>query len=290
MPTTIPTTTSSTRPGSPSAGDAYFETDTKNYIIYDGANWRGYASDGVRYLWSGQNRYAIEFDGTNDSVTVGNVDESAFNIGTQDFAISMWVNFTSLNASNYRSLFGRNTSGTSWRVYARADGLSFFTGSTLYTGADTLTTSTWYNLIVTRTGGNLSMYVGDGASNPTQVYNASNSVNIPFGSNITCRFGEDTSNTDFHGKITDVGYWIGSGLTQSQVNNIYKGESDGGSGGTFGKPGDLSSFNPDHWWRFGDNIGGSGTVLQDSQLPNINGALINNASYVAIGSGESVYV
>jgi hypothetical protein len=45
MPTTIPTVTSSTRPGSPSAGDAYFETDTKRYIIYDGANWRQYYYD-----------------------------------------------------------------------------------------------------------------------------------------------------------------------------------------------------------------------------------------------------
>ena len=45
MPTTIPTTTSSTRPGSPSTGDAYFETDTNNYIIYDGSAWRAYNSD-----------------------------------------------------------------------------------------------------------------------------------------------------------------------------------------------------------------------------------------------------
>lgn len=45
MPTTIPSTTSSTRPGSPSTGDAYFETDTKRYIIYDGANWRQYYYD-----------------------------------------------------------------------------------------------------------------------------------------------------------------------------------------------------------------------------------------------------
>jgi len=45
MPTTIPSITSSTRPGSPSIGDAYFETDTNNYIIYDGSAWRAYNSD-----------------------------------------------------------------------------------------------------------------------------------------------------------------------------------------------------------------------------------------------------
>ena len=55
MPTTIPTITSSTRPGSPSTGDAYFETDTKRYIIYDGANWRVYNSDGASVPGYGNN-------------------------------------------------------------------------------------------------------------------------------------------------------------------------------------------------------------------------------------------
>lgn len=41
---TLQTTTSSSRP-SAQAGDTYFETDTKNIIVYDGTNWRGYQWD-----------------------------------------------------------------------------------------------------------------------------------------------------------------------------------------------------------------------------------------------------
>lgn len=42
---TFLTTTSTSRPSSPTSGDVYFETDTKNVIIWDGTNWRGYQWD-----------------------------------------------------------------------------------------------------------------------------------------------------------------------------------------------------------------------------------------------------
>ena len=85
MPTTIPTTTSSTRPGSPSTGDAYFETDTNNYIIYDGANWRGYVSDGETL---GANGYSLDLDGTDDRVEIGNV--TVLN-SSSAFSWSVWI-------------------------------------------------------------------------------------------------------------------------------------------------------------------------------------------------------
>ena len=86
MPTTIPTTTSSTRPGSPSAGDAYFETDTNKYIIYDGANWRAYNSDGAS-IPGVTNGFSGLFDGTDDYIEVGNI--TNLNSGT-NFTISVW--------------------------------------------------------------------------------------------------------------------------------------------------------------------------------------------------------
>ena len=46
MPTTIPTTTSFTRPSSPTIGDAYFETDTRRFIIYKGSSvWNEFFYD-----------------------------------------------------------------------------------------------------------------------------------------------------------------------------------------------------------------------------------------------------
>ena len=54
--------------------------------------------------------------------------------------------------------------------------------------------------------------------------------------------------------LDEVAIWD-SELSASQVTNIYRGEADGGSGGTNGTPGDLSSFSPLHWWRLGDGTG-----------------------------------
>ena len=41
------TVTSGTRPASPAAGEAYFETDTNKIIIWDGSAWTELASDGT---------------------------------------------------------------------------------------------------------------------------------------------------------------------------------------------------------------------------------------------------
>lgn len=42
---TLLTTTSNTRPGTPATGDMYYETDTNKIILYDGTTWREYYSD-----------------------------------------------------------------------------------------------------------------------------------------------------------------------------------------------------------------------------------------------------
>ena len=41
------TVTSGTRPASPAAGEAYFETDTNKVIIWDGSAWTELVSDGT---------------------------------------------------------------------------------------------------------------------------------------------------------------------------------------------------------------------------------------------------
>jgi hypothetical protein len=51
---TLNTCTSSTRPGSPSAGDTLFETDTNKIIVYDGSAFKEYDSDAVGYTSTGE--------------------------------------------------------------------------------------------------------------------------------------------------------------------------------------------------------------------------------------------
>ena len=44
---TLNTVTSSTRPSSPVAGEAYFETDTNKIIVWTGSEWTEIISDGT---------------------------------------------------------------------------------------------------------------------------------------------------------------------------------------------------------------------------------------------------
>ena len=46
---TLLTTTSSTRPASPNAGDTYFETDSNKIIVYSGTAWKEYQDNGQLY-------------------------------------------------------------------------------------------------------------------------------------------------------------------------------------------------------------------------------------------------
>jgi len=87
---TFSTCTSSTRPGSPANGDVLFETDTKNVILWDGSNWRGYNNDGINF---GANTKSFAPDGTDDLLTVANSGVFTFGDGTNDspFSMSTWI-------------------------------------------------------------------------------------------------------------------------------------------------------------------------------------------------------
>lgn len=302
MPTTIPTITSSTRPGSPSAGDAYFETDTKNYIIYDGANWRGYASDGASG-WSGVNDYYVAFDGVDDyfSSTYG-----LDNAGTGDFSVSFWVKVPSIptgtkitwyagdiqNQSTLQlNLRGSTDSSnpTKFRFYCTAP-----SNQTIFDNYSSFQYSQniWYHVVFVRSSTNMKVYVGDSTNNVSLEMNTTNA-------NIAQTFGGDYFLLNMF-PSTSATYWptgssylpgIGdidelavfhTALSSSQVTNIYKGESNGGTGGSNGTKGNLLSFNPVAWYRMGDGVeGGSGSTVYDMSANNYNAALNNGPTYTS---------
>lgn len=208
MPTTIPTTTSTTRPGSPSTGDAYFETDTNNYIIYDGANWRSYISDGIDY---GANVYSLEFDGANDYIDLSsNVSISGA------FSISMWVypddiaGYIVLGSTSTDNIF----------IYANSSGTLSFRGGTGFSNAVVSTTSltagSWQHVVVTRDAGlNYTFYrnkTSNAVTGPT-----STDSDIAFdriAANSTVQFGT------FDGKMDDLAFY-NKELSAAEVASIY---------------------------------------------------------------------
>src|SRR5210317_1007920 len=112
MPTTIPTITSSTRPGSPSAGDAYFETDTKNYIIYDGANWYVYNYDETTAF---SNTLSLNFDGGDDFLETDYTPSAGFT-----FSGSVWVKTS--NTSSSMAFFSMENSSAVYGITLKSLG------------------------------------------------------------------------------------------------------------------------------------------------------------------------
>jgi len=107
------------------------------------------------------------------------------------------------------------------------------------------------NAIYVNEGG--SVYSNTGSKATMSLSNYSNTAQLGIGAKVTI-----TSPSLYSEGTFDEVAFFDYKLTSSQVSNIYKGETDGGSGGTSGVPGSLTSFNPKHWWRMGDNDSATG--------------------------------
>jgi len=218
MPTTIPTTTSSTRPGSPSTGDAYFETDTKNYIIYDGANWRGYNSDGSSAVFP-SNSYSVDFDGTGDYINITGA-SGLFNNATA-FSISLWY---------YADAYGGAVFGSGDNANNRISILPYSSGNNFFfvvrSGSVTQITTTspalnqWVHVAATYNAGNGTLYLTPAGGSTSTATSSSlpTSLSSTIGSNLSV--GRDPApSLYFNGKVDEVAIWNRE-ITSTEVSNI----------------------------------------------------------------------
>ena len=263
MPTTIPTITSSTRPGSPSAGDAYFETDTKNYIIYDGTDWRGYANDGVIFS---SNSYSVDFDGNDDYIDISGA-SGLLNSATA-FSISAWYYMDALNApivsggsSNTNGVWIYNSGSSNNIVFAVRNGSS---STDITTGVPS--TGQWVHVAGTYSAGSGTLYVTPLGGSTTTVSSSAlpASLSSTAGNNLSIgRLPPGVATVHHEGKIDEVAIWNRE-ITSTEVSNI------------------ISSklyLNPSAMWRLENTadatIGGSG----------YNGTMNNFASPKGFVSG-----
>ena len=209
MPTTIPTTTSSTRPGSPSAGDAYFETDTKNYIIYDGANWRGYISDGSFTSYA-TNTKALDFDGSNDYVSVAHSSDLSI---SGAMSITAWANPDSLSGFPM-FVSKRASSGHAYQFYSTGNKLNYNNG-TIAQSSGTISTGAWTHVGVTFDGaGGVTFYI-NGSSAGTASAATTNPTNTQ-----AVDLGRAYNGNYFNGKMDEVALF-NSELSAPTISNIY---------------------------------------------------------------------
>lgn len=220
------------------------------------------------------NNYCVNFDGT-DYLTAP--DHAAYDFGTSDFSISLWVK--GVNSPAY--LLVKYASLPRWRIicesnYARA----FFnvSGKTVAangTGLNQfLVTDGWHNIIVTGDrDDSLRVYVDGVKQGIVSLFWADNlnSANLlTMGANYDGTSG-------WNGKIDEVAFFSYV-LSQPQITAIYNS----------GVPTDLTFYSPTAWFRFEE---GGGTTTQD-EIEGITGtfqASPNAPSWFSL-TGETIKV
>jgi len=214
---TLTSTTSTTRPslGSGDVGKSYFETDSKKILVWDGADWRVYNSDGSPYSFP-SNSYSGAFDGSADYIQVPS--SSSLSIGGS-VTITAWIR------KDTTGVFGailakRDTSGsnTNYQLLVRnTNVLSFYQGSTIVNDTTALSANTWYHIAVVATSGSTDFYINGSLSSSQS------------GTTIT-----STSANLYIGQVVNSSYWDGfmdeiaifdRALTSTEIGNIYNNKS-----------------------------------------------------------------
>jgi hypothetical protein len=278
MPTTIPTVTSSTRPGSPSAGDAYFETDTKNYIIYDGVYWRAYASDYVSG-WSGSNTFSGSFDGSNDYVDCGSISSMS---GVSAQTLSVWFKPTVAGdipnigwwTSSTKS-YGWSSSG-SIKIFNAKNGINESFDIASYVPNDT----DWHNYVAVFSSGAVTIYI-DGSSVLTGTASNTTLATSP----TTFRIGQfGTVSLYEAGLYDEISLWDVA-LDLNDVSSLYNSGTPidlSSAAGGYDKQADLT-----HWWRIGDHAsdtGSGGSPANGDTISNVENAA-NSGTNDGTGNG-----
>ena len=258
---TFSTCTSATRPSSPTDGDVLFETDTKNVIIWDGTNWRGYQSDGVSYALS----QGLSLDGNGDYGVVSN--DSALAI-TGDLSIALWLY---LDTNQFGPLVAKRTPasqgvvGSSNYNFSYLGGtngnlLAMYDGSTTSTGP-AISTGSWVHVaLVVNSGTSTTFYVNGSASAGSAAQNiVADSNDIYFGK-------IDTLSLYLDGKMDDIAIYNRQ-LTSTEVNTI--------------KDGIFPTNGLAGLWTF---EGDTGSSFTDKSGNGNDGTLADNASLVSVPS------
>lgn len=208
------------------------------------------------------NQYSVELDGTNDYLQLPNGVLTALS-GTA-YTISMWYNLDIVG--NYQEIF---TAGTNLQIFFRPRstqvGLELWIngGSRLTHNPPYSNVGSWvHGCISVDTTGTSTMYI-----NGSSVHTANNVPQLTSISNPVIGSFNGASNF-LNGHVDEVAIFD-SALSASDVSDIYNS----------GVPADLSAFSPVHWWRMGDNDGGTGTTVTDQGSGGNDATMQNGASF-----------
>ena len=229
------------------------------------------------------NTYSVAFDGVNDVVTTGTLEN--FGITGDTFSVSFWMKHSG-SLGNYSTFLGA-TRNASWNngfavMYVNtgsppANQLRFWINgwnASGYAYADLTTTeaNSWIHVVCTYDGTNTKVY-----KNGSVGTNGSRSGDITHehaGTSFTFMIGraETATSYDFAGNIDEVGLWDVA-LDADAVTALYNSGSPidlASDSGDYDNSGDLQGF-----WRMGD--GDTYPTITDNSTNSYDGTMTNMA-------------
>jgi len=271
------------------ASDTY-DSSTGNWTIQDHAGSNDGTSSGMTQanlvqsdlsFTSGYSPYALDFDGTNDYITIS----GATNLNISgDLTMSMW--FKANSFTNYEYIFrlgsgttingdrmiGFKNSKISTNTYADTSGAYDVLGNT------TLSTGVWYHVAIVYSSNTVIIYLNGNAD--------SSSIPTTMGtiSYVNTTIAQSYNSNYFDGSISNCSIW-NTALTSAQVTEIYN----------EGVPSNLNNHsaysNLVSWWQLGSNssFNTNWTVLDEKGSNNGTstgmpvGALTNGVGTTANG-------
>ena len=258
-----------------------YGTDTGDFYIYDGSAWYVYKDDGF------SNTYSLSFDGTDDYVNVGSVDSTLSNTV---FSYSVWFkldhtsqtihsiiaqdnNYTASNTTRgFFLVFDNRSSTNSNRISASVYGAGNVVYKDLRFNELDTPDSNWHHFVFTCDIPNdtYQAYFDGSAISPSFSQNGSGGApSSMYQNNLDLYIGSrQYTGRPFKGNIDEVALF-NTALNSSQVTSIYNN----------GAPAGISSLNPVHWYRMGDNESGTGTTITDQGSGGNNGTLTNGPTF-----------
>jgi Concanavalin A-like lectin/glucanases superfamily/PEP-CTERM motif len=211
-----------------STGHAGLATGLEAYYHFDG-NGLDSSGNGLNLNVVGGAGYgpglfgqALSLNNNPSQYATLSADSSAFNLGSSDFTIQVWVNFNTFG-SREQTLIEKfsGSSGPGWTLTTPSDNIQFFASGVGVVNSPTVSmpTDAWNQIIVERSGNTLSIYL-DGTLLVSDTSFAGSIGSSPNPLLIGTRDAQDGRDFAVDGSLDEIAIW-NRALSSSEIAGLW---------------------------------------------------------------------